>query len=306
MKSFLYKSALFTVPILIVFVLGIFLPTTPRASKSLLMAEISKDSLLKNTLSPRVIFVGGSNLSFGLNSNIIKDSLKLNPINTAIHASIGLKYMMDNTLRFIKKGDIIVLIPEYSNFFYDFDKGSVELLRTILDVNRSKINLLNKNQIFNLMPFLPKYVLSKFMIYEYLNLKGNDLYSINSFNSYGDVQTHWERKLQNFLPFEQNKLKFNDEVLKEVIYFNKKIKLKGAQLFVSYPAFQATSFNNTINQINLVEKKLINSELQILGSAQRYKIHDSLMFNTPYHPSKKGLDNRTKLLIEDLKSKLIL
>ena len=67
-KIFIKKVILFTFPVIVFFLIGIFLPTTPRASKSLLMAEQNKKALLKNTNSPRIIFVGGSNLSFGLNS----------------------------------------------------------------------------------------------------------------------------------------------------------------------------------------------------------------------------------------------
>ena len=83
MRKFILKLVLFALPIVIIFLLALFTPTTPRASKSLLMSSINKDSLLKNTPSPRIIFVGGSNLSFGLNSQMIKDSLSLNPATTS-------------------------------------------------------------------------------------------------------------------------------------------------------------------------------------------------------------------------------
>ena len=88
MKNFLYKVIVFIITILVFCILLSFLPTTPRAAKSLLAASMQKDSLMKNLLSPRIIFLGGSNLSFGLDSQMIKDSLKLNPINTGITVSI--------------------------------------------------------------------------------------------------------------------------------------------------------------------------------------------------------------------------
>jgi hypothetical protein len=94
MKNFLIKISLFSLLLLSVVIIGFVLPVTPRASKSLLYAKVKKDNLLKKTNNPRIIFVGGSNLSFGINSKVIKDSLKLNPINTAIHASIGLEKMI--------------------------------------------------------------------------------------------------------------------------------------------------------------------------------------------------------------------
>lgn len=277
------------------------LPTTPRASMSLLMSAIQKDSLLQNTPSPRIIFIGGSNLSFGLNSQIIKDSLKLNPINTAIHASIGIKYMLENTLKYIKKGDVVLLVPEYSHYYRDTDCASEELMRTIFDVDITRINLLNANQLLNIMPFLPKYALSKFKIKEYLNIEESDVYSVNSFNIFGDTYTHWEMQKQEFQPYEQIKEQLNYETIILIKKFYKDIKQKEAILLISYPCYQATSFDNSINQIQKVEQLLEESELPIIGTANRYKIPEYLMFNTPYHLNKKGVDYRTKLLIEDVK-----
>ena len=182
MKRFLIRISLFSLLLLLVVIIGFVLPVTPRASKSLLYAKIKKDSLLINTISPRIIFVGGSNLSFGINSSVIKDSLNLNPINTAIHASIGLEYMMDNTIQYIREGDIIILAPEYSHFYGRSIYGGEELLRTVADIDLSKLLTLKKEQLVNISKSLVKYSSSKFKPTEYWDLKESDIYSVNSFN----------------------------------------------------------------------------------------------------------------------------
>ena len=69
------------------------------------------DVRLRNAASPRLILVGGSNLSLGINSQMLKDSLALNPINTGISVGIGLCYMLDNTLKHVRKNDIVVVHP---------------------------------------------------------------------------------------------------------------------------------------------------------------------------------------------------
>ena len=178
MKLFLRKVTYFALIILILTSIGLFLPTTPRVSESLLFGAIQKDSLLKNVESPRIIFVGGSNLSFGINSQMIKDSLGLNPINTAIHAAIGLKYMMENTLQYVREGDIVVLAPEYDHFYRKYDVVSEELMRMVFDVNFSNFKLLNFKQKLALIPHIPKYSLSKFKPNEYMNVKVDEIYSV--------------------------------------------------------------------------------------------------------------------------------
>lgn len=305
-SKFLSKIVVFFLPIVIFLLMGILLPTTPRASKSLLMAEVDKNLLLKNSPSPRIIFVGGSNLCFGLNSQMIKDSLLLNPINTSIHASIGLKYMIDNTLKYVKKGDIVVLVPEYGHFYRSLYFGTEELMRTILDVNLSNIQYLNLEQLINITPFLPKYSLSKIKPSEYLNIQEDDIYSVHSFNQFGDTYTHWTKQKQNFPTENALSGEFNQEIINYFLYFNREITRKGAILLVSFPSFQDKSFDRSFEQIKKIEHELTKTNLMVLGTPEKYKMADSLMFNTPYHLNKIGVDYRTSILIQDIKNSLLL
>lgn len=300
MSKFIKNITIFTLPIIAFCLFGIFLPTTPRASKSLLMASVNKKSMLQHTPPQRIIFVGGSNLSFGLNSQMIKDSLKLNPINTAIHASIGIKFMLDNTLEYVQKDDIIVLALEYNHFYRSLNYGSEELMRTVLDVDKKNIKYLNIFQLLNIMPYFPKYSLTKFKLNEYLNVKESDVYSVNSFNQFGDTYTHWEMKPQEFEPSGAINEEFNSDVLKYLEKFNTDVERKGGNLWISFPSLQETSFHNSKVAIQKVAEELLKSNLMIISTPERYKIPDSLMFNTPYHLNRQGVDYRTRLLIQDI------
>ena len=68
-----------------------------------LQAYNKKCQLLEDAPAPRIIFVGGSNLAFGLDSQRIKDSLNINVINYGLHAGIGLKYMIDDISTYAKE-----------------------------------------------------------------------------------------------------------------------------------------------------------------------------------------------------------
>jgi hypothetical protein len=302
MKQFIKNPILFILPIIAVFVIGLCLPTTPRASKSLLMANKNKNLLLQKTPSPRIIFVGGSNLSFGLNSQMIKDTLRLNPINTAIHAGIGIKFMLDNTLGYVQKGDIVILAPEYSHFYVGLNLASQNLLRMIFDVDLHNIKHLNALQIYNIIPHLPKYSLTKFSPDEYFNVKEDEVYSVNSFNQYGDTYTHWTMKQEEFST-ESGAIKgeFNDEIIKFFEEFSFAVKQKGGNLLVTFPSLQETAYNNSIEQIKKIEKELLRSNLEVIGTSERYKMPNSFMFNSSYHLNKIGVDYRTKRIMDDIK-----
>lgn len=306
MKEFLHRIFWFIIILLLIIIIGVFLPATPRASKSLIFGNLLKDSLMKNVKSPRIILIGGSNLSFGINCQMIKDALNINLINSGIHANIGLIYMMSNSLQYIRKGDIVILVPEYQQFYGDYAYGNEgeELTRTIFDVNISKIDLLNFKQIINVIKVLPKYSFSKFKVNEYFGLKESKIYSVNSFNNYGDAYMHWGLKKEDFKPFDHIVGNLNQEVFKEIKEFQTKIVKRKAVMFISYPGYQYTSFQNSKNNIKQIVNQFYRYNFNRIGSPEEYMIPDSLMFNTPYHLQKKGVDFRTNLLIYHIKQQL--
>jgi hypothetical protein len=85
---------------------------------------------------------------------------------------------------------------------------------------------------------------------------------------------------------------------------NDVVDKKGGKLLVSFPGYQATSFDINQKEINLVYQKLQSSRLVVIGNPNKYKMNDTLMFNTKYHLTKFGVDRRTELLISDLKGSL--
>ena len=299
MKKFTLKLVWFTIPMVFFSILGLLLPATPRASKSLLFANQKKDELLQHVKPPRMIFVGGSNLSFGLNSQIIKNELNIEPINTAVHAGIGLRYMLENTIQYIKEEDIVILALEYHHFYRDYNSTSEELLRTIFDVDPSKVKLLNFRQMIGLIPFLPKYILSKTKPSEYFNVIESDVYSVNSFNKYGDTYTHWEMESRPFKPYGSIRDQFNKSVIQNILEFQAEVTRKGATLLVTYPGFQDISYENSIKKIEIVSRELETKGFVTLGYPDRYKMPSDMMFDTPYHLNKEGVDHRTRLFIDD-------
>jgi hypothetical protein len=241
----------------------------------------------------------------GLNSQLIKDSLALHPINTAINASFGIKYMLENTLQYVRKGDILVLVPEYQHFYRSWDWGSEYLLRTVIDINHSNIKLLSLRQIINCIPYIGKLVFSKFRISEYTNTNIDRIYSIYAINQYGDAHLHWNMHGRKFLPYVAlASTDYCPQVMTEIKKYNQKVQKKGASLFISYPGLQDTSFLNLKEAIQKIEQEYIASGLPLLGTPERYKMPDSLLFDTPHHLNKMGADYRTRLLIEDIKKQI--
>jgi hypothetical protein len=281
-------------------ILGLALPVTPRASKSYYFSAIQKDSLLANVDSPRMIFIGGSNVSFGLNSQMIKDSLNVNPINTGISAGFGLRFMLENTVQYVKKGDIIIAPLEYE-CFTDFNwYGSEALLRLIMDVNKRYLRLLNFRQLLKLFPSVPAYSISKLDPFAYAGFGIDPVYNINSFDTYGDVCVHWNMENRNFV-LSGRLNEFNRQIIGKIKDFEKTVEQKGATFYITYPSYMAKSFYESEDIIVAIQSEL-EKNFKVLGTPQKYMMPDSLMFDTSYHLNKKGVDIRTSCLIEDIKN----
>lgn len=304
MKRFIQQILFFFVFFGLIFLIGIFLPITPRSENSMLQYKIEKDSLLRVVPKPRIIFIGGSNLVFGLNSRMIKDSLRLNPVNAGLAINLGLIYMMDDVLPYIKRDDIVVLAPEYNLYYGNKSYGGYDLFKLLMDVDKSAFLKLRFNHIPNLIKEVPNYFLSKFKMNNYSYNFESDVYGKHIFNEYGDSEFHWNLTSKTFSDINPIRTKFNYSTIREIIEFDNKVRNKGATLMITYPSIHKRSLEVIKRQTNEIQEELEKTKLKILGTPQRYSFPDSLIFDQVYHLTKTGVDNRTHLLICDIKAKL--
>lgn len=301
MKKFIFKIIIFLAILGFLFFLGIFIPATPASKNNMLAFKIQKDSLLRATESPRIIFVGGSNLVFGLNSQIIKDSLRVNPINNGLVINVGLIYMMNDVLPYIRKNDIIILAPEYQLYFGKLSYGGNDLFRLLMDVDRKGFRHLEFNQYLSFARSAPIYVLNKFKYQNYF-INDENIYGKDIFNKYGDSEFHWSFDYREFEKFKPINSSFNREVLKKIGLFEKEVKSKGAKLFVTFPSCQQSYLEDILSNVEKVQNELKSSGFDVIGTPRRYSFPDSLIFDSPYHLNKKGVDLRTLYFIKDLES----
>ena len=304
LKKFLIKALVFVFGLLVLLAIGVFIPAKP-GRQNMLYTQTDKDKLLINTPSPRIIFVGGSNLAYGLDSKRIKDSLHLNPINTGIHVNLGLKFMLTNTLQYIKPGDIIILAAEYQQFYGNLANGEGELLSIVTDIAPQSQRLLDYKQVFTLIKLLPEYAQSKLrpvmMFYKYPKDNGIGRYDRAAFNIYGDATAHWKMPGENTKPYPAITGKLNNDAVDALLNFKNAIKLKKAKLYVTFPGYQKSSFQKSAAAIAQVEQVLKNNHFNLISTPQEFELPDDLIFDTPYHLTKRGVDYRTGLLIRDLK-----
>jgi hypothetical protein len=304
MHNFLLNIFRFVLFGFVVIFLIISLPASPKSSNSLLFISKNKELLLQKKKGQRIIFLGGSNLSFGLNSKILKDSLGLNPVNMGLLASLGLKYMMSQYLKNAKKGDIVVLVPEYQQYLGDFSNGSdgEELARLVFDVDFKNLFILNTSQRFHVFSKLPKILRSRFSLDEYLWYDFDFIYSRYVYNNFGDVDGKYLTKKKNFKPYKSLNNDFiNFNLINDIIHFRNSLKFKGIKFYISFPGYQETSYKNSSKKIIQIHSILRYKRFELIGKPEIFKMKEEYMLNSPYHLNKQGVNRRTQLLIKYLK-----
>jgi len=110
MKKLIAKALIFSALIGCTIFGVIYLP--PIDPDRYIMALLDKHRLLETTPQPRIIVAGDSNLAFGLDSGMIKKATGYNIINMGLHGGLGLIYSMDELKPYLKKGDIVIFIPD--------------------------------------------------------------------------------------------------------------------------------------------------------------------------------------------------
>lgn len=115
-----FFKTLISIPIIGILLIGIFLISTmyviPLNKNLYSLAHIDKMKMLQNN-HKKIVLLGGSNVAFGFNSNLLKkEFIDYDIINTGIHASIGIRYPLKEIEFYLKSGDILIIFPEYEQF----------------------------------------------------------------------------------------------------------------------------------------------------------------------------------------------
>jgi hypothetical protein len=114
MRRFVLHTLVFAlIQLLILIVIWRACPDDPD---HYMAATLDKHARLRNAPSPRVIFVGGSSVGFGIDSRPF-DVLGLEPVNMGLNAGLGLAFMLGEVEPQLRAGDVVIVAPETQLFW---------------------------------------------------------------------------------------------------------------------------------------------------------------------------------------------
>ncbi|GHT77209.1 hypothetical protein FACS1894130_00790 [Spirochaetia bacterium] len=297
MRKFFFKFAILCLPFFASLVAIILIP----APENTYMQAISdKYQRLANTVPPRIVFVGGSNLAFGIDSKAIQDALNIPVVNTGINIGIGLGRMLDAAAPFLHTGDIVVIVPEYSLFTNGWN-GTYYAYELIFDTRRYP--LLMHPPLYG--PPTDFFVYAKNKFRSLIPRQSNPItFTRDGFNEYGDYVKHLEQENQPFTPTGPSG-EINTKYLSSFFKLVDHLTGQGIRVIISYPSYETTSFQNSaavIHELDTVFRAKQN--ISVISSPDDYSFPMAYFYDISYHLNATGREIRTERLIEDLKRQL--
>ncbi len=309
MRTFLKKLAVFVAiqVAIIAAVLWSYRRQYPP-SQNFLASDIDKQSLIRTQASPRLIFIGGSSMAFGVNSARVAEACGRRPVNMGLHAALGLKYMLAEVEPSLREGDWVIVAPEYQQF--SKLSGNTEFLVNMFEIAPSHGRFFTREQwtaIFD-EGFLKRFgkearaVLkrpARFFDRGTIG-KTRPYYRRDGFNANGDVVAHLDVKSPK-MSEKEFRLRHDEKSVRETVEvlnrFAEIVKQRGAHVWFSHAPLPQTVFEQNRRAVDELEATLAR-EVRIpqLDRAEELVFPYDHFFDTWYHLARPGVEKRTELL----------
>jgi len=282
-------------------------------------ALIDKNKLLESTPSPRIIFVGASNLAFGLDSKKIHDELGINVVNMGLHGDFGLDFILNDVKYNLKQGDIVVLAIEYY-----LDKIDYKTLSYAMHLYPEGEKFVNHNfdyyeQMAGYYVDLSQHLRKEFFNYVFgkvlklkeakvftttaLNSYDTLIYSRHAFNSYGDVVSHLDKaRVKDIHGRIHLKEEDYGKCIDDLNDFYDYVLQHGGKVLFTFPSYPQTEYEKNLKPIKNFEQQLKDGlKIPIIMKPEDTVFPDSLFFDTVYHLTAEGREMRTDKVINAIR-----
>lgn len=264
----------------------------------------NKTERLDSINDKKIVFIGGSSLSFGIKSKELEEALGMPTVSYGLYASLGTKIMMELAYNSIHEGDIVILAPEISKDTYSTMMNYKNILKCFEGNDLYK--RLDLNYQMEFLYNYPSFQLEKNKIEISEEKKP---YTKDSFDTYGEIYD--DLRINNIMqkyydPSQEIKPSgdlFSDEFITYLNQYNDGVKAKGATLYFGYSPTNQKAFNDSDleNYNSIIEKRL---NFESLGNIKDYIYNEYYFYDTNFHLNSAGAYLHTSKLAKNLSNKL--
>lgn len=272
---------------------------------------VIKHDRLEQAPRPRLVFVGGSNLAFGLDSALIERELApYSPVNMGLDAGLGLDFLLNEVEGALEPGDAVVLSLEYEEFL-GLRRGQASSIARVLEQRPRSTAFLAPTSVKTLLDhgfgFFHWLFVSADQELHTREIKGP--YGVATFNRYGDAEWHLDRepktdrllKAMDLEPFRSGRIDARGR--RSLERFHEACRRRGALVFASHPPLPDHYAGDP--RIEGIEERVYRRlSLPVLDQPEETMLPVALFYDTEYHLVRGGREVRTRRLLAALEPHL--
>jgi hypothetical protein len=287
----------------------------PRES-NYMAATIDKHRRLERTHPPRIIFIGGSNLPFGIQSDLLERELGRPVVNMGLIGALDPEFLLNEVRGRVGAGDVVVLSLEYNLFA---SEGNWLTLVQLLGYRPASSRFVPPRQWKRLLQEDGLTILGTaarrsfgFASERTPPSPGEANYTRQGLNQAGDYTAHYrETATLSAEPLESPVFRppmvrpMTPRVRAALERFARHCHERGARFVFSCPPRprevlqpQAAAVEGIVQSLRRVP------QLAVLDTPSEQVYDRSLFYDTAYHLTKAGARQRTSRLIRELREVL--
>lgn len=264
-------------------------------SQHYLAAFQDKLHRLESTKGSRLIFVGGSNLAFGIHGALVHSTTGRSPVNLGLYAPLGLKYQLEMVRQFGQPGDLVIIAPEFEMFDAALEPDSPSSVEELLRLNDGATAFFDRNESTGWKRFFD--VTSLQLAHQYAGRacdaiarsSRERLYARENFNHFGDMVGHQSKPPKERIQIHGVDLGNQEAINLSIDRLNDfagECRHCGIEVFWTLPPIPAQRYELYAHQINAFEATMVRRlEIRQLQSAQESIYPISAFHDSVYHLS---------------------
>jgi hypothetical protein len=268
----------------------------------------------------KIVLIGGSNLSYGVDSKQVRQITGCPVVNMGMNGYFGVRYMLEEVKAHINSSDVVVLSFEYDNLYKSVD-GTPSSHLAIIKAYPSVFSYLSPEQKLKAVAAIPVVAQAKVMrliseliaavkrpitgkSYRYEGPADmNIIESLESFTPEGDIVAHLG--IEWPFPREEAVVPKGATIDREMVSlmrgFAEEMQKRGVPVVVSYTPFLREAYTKLQSDLAQFDSMVRASPPLIVPSPPSAFVYDgSLFFDTVYHLNERGRPLRTQKLADDL------
>ena len=285
--------------------IGAFLWSALEAnSNSYFAATVDKHNRLEAEPEKRVLFAGGSNLAFGMDSPRVSKALGRPVVNLGLHAALGYKFILSEVETVAREGDVVVLSLEYPHF----GTGMVtQHLFDLLEQRPASYSFVAWEDVPTLLDTATIYF-GGAMRRAVDNLRGDSEfqfeppYDRSSFNELGDAVAHRDlpRKPKGGTTTLNKRWRpeILDVVLGELNAFEARLRHRGVEVLYTHPPISEEAVELIAKGTRELHRALVErTTMTVLDTPEEACLPREVFYDTAFHLSGEGTRRRVDRLI---------